>query len=82
MYWRHRLFGLNFKVFTDHKPLEGLNVNTKFDEELRELVLQISQFNCNVIYLPGARNFTNRTYKTRATSSHGAKNGTRRFGLN
>ena len=56
MYWRHRLLGLNFTVFTDHQPLAGLNVNTKFDEELRELLLHISQFNCTVVYLPGARN--------------------------
>lgn len=56
MYWRHRLYGIKFQVFTDHKPLEGLNVNTKFDEELRELILHISQIDCKVTYLPGARN--------------------------
>ncbi|KAK7584083.1 hypothetical protein V9T40_005046 [Parthenolecanium corni] len=56
MYWRHRLLGINFTVYSDHKPLENLNVNTKFDDELRELLLHLSQFNFNVKYMPGKIN--------------------------
>lgn len=56
MYWRHLLLPLTFKVFTDHKPLENLKINTKFDDELRELMLHLSQFNFSVTYVPGSSN--------------------------
>lgn len=56
MYWRHHLLPLKFKVFTDHKPLENMKINTKFDQELRELMLQISHFNFEIKYTPGASN--------------------------
>lgn len=56
MYWRHRLLGIKFKVISDHKPLEGLNVNTKYDDELRELLLLLSQFDFTVSYMPGKEN--------------------------
>lgn len=56
MYWRHRLLGIRFTVFTDHKPLEKLKINTKFDDELRELMLHLSQFDFEIKYVPGETN--------------------------
>ena len=56
MYWRYQLLNLQFLIITDHKPLEKMQINTKFDEELRELLLQISQFQFKVKYQPGKVN--------------------------
>ncbi len=56
MYWRHRLLGIRFTVVSDHKPLENLKINTKFDDELRELMLHLSHFDFNVKYMPGKTN--------------------------
>ncbi|KAK7591003.1 hypothetical protein V9T40_002616 [Parthenolecanium corni] len=55
-YWRYRLLGIPFEIVTDHKPLENMKINTKFDDELRELILQISQFDYKVTYKPGKTN--------------------------
>ncbi|KAK7601172.1 hypothetical protein V9T40_008613 [Parthenolecanium corni] len=55
-YWRYRLLGISFEIVTDHKPLENMKINTKFDDELRELILQISQFDYKVTYKPGKTN--------------------------
>lgn len=38
-YWRYLLLPLTFTVYSDHKPLENLKINTKYDDELRELML-------------------------------------------
>lgn len=56
MYWRHLLLPLKFAVYSDHKPLENLKINTKFDDELRELMLHLSQFNFEIKYVPGTSN--------------------------
>lgn len=56
MYWSHRLRGIKFTVFSDHKPLENLKVNTKLDDELRELMLNLSQFDFTIKYIPGPSN--------------------------
>ncbi len=55
-YWRFRLLGIPFEIITDHKPLANMNINTKTDDELRELILQISQFNYRITYRPGKTN--------------------------
>ncbi len=55
-YWSHRLRGIKFTVMSDHKPLENLKVNTKVDDELRELMLNLSQFDFVVKYIPGSEN--------------------------
>ena len=55
-YWSHRLRGIKFKIFSDHKPLENKQINTKFDDELRELILELSQFDFDFIYVPGPTN--------------------------
>lgn len=56
MYWRHHLLPLKFTVYSDHKPLKNLKINTKFDDELRELMLHLSQFEFQIKYLPGISN--------------------------
>lgn len=56
LYWRHKLLGLKFKIFTDHKPLVGKKVNSQYDDELRELLLHISQFDFVIEYKPGIEN--------------------------
>lgn len=56
LYWKHYLLPLKILILSDHKPLENFNVNTKVDDELRELMLQISHFNFEIKYVPGASN--------------------------
>ena len=36
-YWQHWLIGKKFKVFSDHKPLEKMNIKARTDEELGDL---------------------------------------------
>ncbi|CAB0029953.1 unnamed protein product [Trichogramma brassicae] len=36
-YWQHLLLGRKFKVITDHKPLENLNIKSRTDEDLGDL---------------------------------------------
>ena len=55
-HWSHRLRGIKFKVLSDHKPLENKQINTKFDEELRELLLNLSQFDFDFEYIKGTDN--------------------------
>lgn len=43
-------------MFSDHKPLEKLNIKARTDEELGELTYYLSQFNFEVIYSPGKDN--------------------------
>jgi len=48
--------GRPFKVFSDHKPLEKLNIKTRTDEELGDLTYYLSQYDMEVIYHPGKDN--------------------------
>lgn len=56
MYWQHWLLGLNFAVHTDHKPLENLKINSKYDQELSQLMFYLSQFTFTIRYVPGQYN--------------------------
>ncbi len=56
MYWQHWLLGLHFTVHTDHKPLENLRINSKYDQELSQLMFYLSQFNFSIKYVPGQYN--------------------------
>lgn len=56
LYWQHWLMGKAFKVFTDHKPLENLNIKARPDEELGDLTFYLSQFDMEIKYNPGKLN--------------------------
>lgn len=55
-YWQHWLIGKHFKVFSDHKPLEKMNIKARTDEELGDLTYYLSQFDFEIIYRPGKDN--------------------------
>jgi len=55
-YWQHWLIGRHFKVFSDHKPLEKMNIKARTDEELGDLTYYLSQYDFEIIYHPGKDN--------------------------
>lgn len=55
-YWQHWLMNKEFIVYSDHKPLENLNINSRTDEELGELTYYLSQYNFKIKYNPGQSN--------------------------
>ncbi len=55
-YWKYWLIGKKFKVITDHKPLENLNVKSRPDEELGDIINFLSQFSLKISYRPGSAN--------------------------
>lgn len=48
--------GRSFTVYTDHKPLENLNLKSRTDEELGDLTYYISQYDLQIKYAPGKQN--------------------------
>lgn len=55
-YWQHLLIGRKFIVFSDHKPLENMNIKSRTDEELGELTYYLSQYDFQIKYSPGKYN--------------------------
>lgn len=55
-YWQHWLMGKEFTVYSDHKPLENMNIKARTDEELGDLTYYLSQYNFKIIYYPGKLN--------------------------
>jgi len=55
-YWQHWLIGKRFMVYSDHKPLENLNIKVRTDEELGELTYYLSQYDFQIKYVPGKNN--------------------------
>lgn len=55
-YWQHWLMGKEFVVYSDHKPLENLNIKARTDEELGDLTYYLSQYNFRIKYNPGQTN--------------------------
>lgn len=55
-FWKFWLQGRRFTVYSDHKPLQHLNLKARPDEELGDLALELSQFEFDVIYRPGREN--------------------------
>ena len=55
-YWQHWLMGKEFEVYSDHKPLENLNIKARTDEELGDLTYYLSQQNFKIKCNPGQSN--------------------------
>lgn len=55
-YWQYWLIGKPFTVYSDHKPLENLNIKCRTDDELGELTFYLSQYNFKLKYAPGKKN--------------------------
>lgn len=55
-YWQHWLMGKKFVVYSDHKPLEHMNIKARTDEELGDLTYYLSQYNFEIKYNPGKLN--------------------------
>ncbi len=55
-YWQYWLLGRRFVVFSDHKPLEGLSLKSRPDEELGDMINYLLQFDFVVKYKPGITN--------------------------
>lgn len=55
-YWQYWLIGKPFTVYSDHKPLESLNIKSRTDDELGELTYYLSQYNFKLKYAPGKEN--------------------------
>lgn len=55
-YWQYWLIGRKFTVFSDHKPLENLNIKARTDDELGELTFYLSQYDFDIKYIPGKIN--------------------------
>ncbi|CAB3260715.1 unnamed protein product [Arctia plantaginis] len=55
-YWQYWLIGRKFTVFSDHKPLENLNIKARTDDELGELTFYLSQYDFNIKYIPMKNN--------------------------
>lgn len=49
-FWQYWLMGKSFLVFSDHKPLEGMNFKSRTDKELGDLAYYLSQYNLQVKY--------------------------------
>lgn len=55
-YWQYWLINKPFTVFSDHKPLENMNIKSRTDEELGDLTYYLSQYNFKIKYAPGKNN--------------------------
>lgn len=55
-FWQHWLMGKYFTIFSDHKPLENLNIKARTDEELGDLSYYLSQYDFKIEYYPGKKN--------------------------
>lgn len=55
-YWQYWLIGKPFTVYSDHKPLENMNLKSRTDEELGDLTYYLSQYDFKIKYNPGKQN--------------------------
>lgn len=51
-YWQYWLIGKSFTVYSDHKPLENMNLKARTDEELGDLTYYLSQYDFKIKYSP------------------------------
>jgi len=52
-YW---LIGKLFTAYSDHKPLENMNIKSRTDEELGDFTYYLSQYDFQIKYVPGKNN--------------------------
>lgn len=52
-FWQYWLIGKTFTVYSEHKPLENLNIKSRTDEELGDLIYYFSQYDFKIKYAPG-----------------------------
>lgn len=55
-YWQYWLMGKSFTVYSDHKPLENMNLKSRTDEDLGDLTYYLSQYDFKIKYMPGKQN--------------------------
>lgn len=55
-FWQYWLIGKPFTVYTDHKPLENMNLRSRTDEDLGDLTYYLSQYEFQIKYAPGKTN--------------------------
>lgn len=55
-YWQYWLIGKSFTVYTDHKPLENMNLKSRTDEDLGDMTYYLSQYDFRIKYAPGKQN--------------------------
>lgn len=55
-YWQYWLIGKSFTVYSDHKPLENMNLKSRTDDELGDLTFYLSQYDFKIKYTPGKNN--------------------------
>ncbi|CAI6344779.1 unnamed protein product [Macrosiphum euphorbiae] len=55
-YWQYWLIGKSFTVYSDHKPLENMNIKSRTDEELGDFTYYLSQYDFQIKYAPGKDN--------------------------
>lgn len=55
-YWQFWLIEKSFTVYSDHKPLENLNIKFRTDEDLGDLSYYLSQYDFKIKYAPRKEN--------------------------
>lgn len=55
-YWQYWLIGKSFTVYSDHKPLENMNIKSRTDEDIGDLTYYLSQYDLKIKYAPGKEN--------------------------
>jgi hypothetical protein len=55
-YWRPYLWGVPFKVYTDHSPLTGIKTKKDITGRLTNMILKLQEYDYELIYIPGKKN--------------------------
>ena len=55
-HWRPYLYGVTFKVYSDHKPLKGIKVGKDITGRLTRMILKLQEYDFEIHYTPGKEN--------------------------
>lgn len=55
-YWHYYLYGTEFVVITDHKPLECMKIKCKPDTKIGQMIMYLDQYNFKILYKEGKLN--------------------------